>query len=69
LKGKIYLTELPGTETLVIRKDRDSTVFILTADSIIVSKAMLITLLNHMIKNNFLSVKTIEGLLEEYNTE
>lgn len=68
-KDSISISALPGTDTLVIRKDKDSRVFILTDDSIIISKSTLIVLLKYMMKNNIINHKTLEGLLEELHTE
>lgn len=68
-KDSITINLLPGTETLVIRKDSNSRVFILTDDSIIISKSTLVVLLKHMMEHNIINHKTIEGLLEELHTE
>jgi hypothetical protein len=68
-KDSISITLLPGTDTLVIRKGEDSRVFILTNDSIIISKDTLVVLLKYMMKNNLINPKILEGLLEEVHTE
>ena len=68
-KDSISVTVLPGTNTLVIRKDEDSRVFILTNDSIIISKDTLVVLLKYMLMNNLINHKIFEGLLEEIHTE
>ncbi len=68
-KDNVSITLLPGTETLVIRKNSDSRVFILTADSIIISRNTLIVLLKYMMEHNMINHKTVEGLLEEFYTE
>lgn len=68
-KDSISITALPGTDTLVIRKESDSRVFILTDDSIIISKGTLVVLLKYMMEHNMINHKTIEGLLEEFHTE
>lgn len=68
-KDSISVTSLPGTETLVIRKDADSKVFILTDDSIIISKETLVILLKYMMTNDIINHKIFEGLLEELHTE
>jgi hypothetical protein len=68
-KDSISVTLLPGTETLVIRKDSDSRVFILTSDSIIISKNTLIVILKYMMEHDMINHKTLEGLLEEFHTE
>lgn len=68
-KDNVSITLLPGTETLVIRKNSDSRVFILTVDSIIISRNTLIVLLKYMMEHNMINHKTVEGLLEEFHTE
>lgn len=65
----IYISLLPGTETVVIRKNNKSRVFILTDDSIIISKDTLMILFMYMMKHRLINHKTIEGLLEELHTE
>lgn len=68
-KDSITVNLLPSTDTLVIRKDADSRVFILTNDSIIIGRDTLILLLKHMMKYDLINHKVIEGLLEEIHTE
>jgi len=68
-KDSISVTLLPGTDTLVIRKDENSRVFILTNDSIIISKDTLVVLLKYMMQNDLINHKILEGLLEELHTE
>lgn len=69
MKDKVSIFSLPGTNTLVIRKDKGSNAFILTEDSLIISKETLLILLNYMVKNNIISPKALVGILEEINTE
>jgi len=68
-KDSISITLLPGTETLVIKKAIDSRVFILTTDSIIMSRNTLIVILKYMMEHDMINHKTIEGLIEEFHTE
>jgi hypothetical protein len=68
-KDSISVTLLPNTDTLVIRKSSDSRVFILTDNSIIISKDTLVVLLKYMMKNDLINHKIMEGLLEELHTE
>jgi hypothetical protein len=68
-KDSISVISLPGTNTLIIRKDENSRVFILTNDSIIISKDTLVVLLKYMLINNLINHKIFEGLLEELYTE
>jgi len=69
VKDKVSIFSLPGTNTLVIRKDKGSNAFILTEDSLIISKETLLILLNYMVKNDIISPKALVGILEERNTE
>ena len=69
MKDKVSIFSLPGTNTLVIRKDKGSNAFILTEDSLIISKETLLILLNYMVKNDIISPKALVGILEERNTE
>lgn len=68
-KDSISITVLPGTDTLVIRKNATSRVFILTDDSIIISRDTLVVLLKYMVMNDLINHKILEGLLEELHTE
>lgn len=68
-KDSISIMVLPGTDTIVVRKDPNSRVFILTNDSIIINKDTLVILLKYMMNTNILSHKIFEGLLEEIHTE
>ena len=68
-KDSISVTLLPGTDTLVIQKEDDSRVFILTKNSIIISRNTLVVLLKYMMHNNLINHRVLEGLLEELHTE
>lgn len=68
-KNKLSILSLAGTDTLIIRKQKDSNFFITAPDSIIISKDSLIMLVNFLVTNNFLSPKVIEGIIEESYTK
>jgi len=67
-KSAVTIRLLSGTDTVVIGKSIDSTVFVTTPDSLIISREALIIILNYMIKNDILHPKVIEGILEETHT-
>ena len=60
---------LDGTDTLVIRKSKNSRFFLTTPDSIIISKRGLIMLINMMTKRGYLHSEIFEGILEEVHTK
>lgn len=66
---KLRILLLKGTDTIVIRKSENSSVFITSSDSIIISRRGLITILNFLMKQDIVNPKVIEGLLEEANTD
>jgi hypothetical protein len=68
MEERLTILLLAGTDTIVIRKQDKSSVFITTPDSIIISRDSLILLLNFLMKRNILDIKVIEGLLEEAHT-
>ena len=65
----IKLLCLDGTDTIVIQKSKSSRYFLTTADSIIISKKGLITLINALAHRGYLHPGVFEGILEELNTE
>lgn len=67
-KQRLAILQLPGTETLIIKKEADSSVFRTTAESIIMNKEVLIFILRFMIKNEIIHPGVILGMLEEINT-
>lgn len=66
---KLTILPLAGTNTLVIRKQDNSTIFLTTPDSVIINIDTFIILINAMIKKEILNKKLIEGMLEEAHTE
>jgi len=65
----LKIIPLAGSDTLVIRKEKNSRFFITTSDSIVIGREALVMLINFLVKNEFIHVKTLEGILEEANTE
>jgi hypothetical protein len=65
---KMTVKYLKPLNTLVIKNEGGRGLFTSTNNSIIISIPSLATLLKFLIFNGFLSVKVIEGILEEYYT-
>lgn len=59
---------LKGTDTLVMKKNQESALFIATPDSIIISRESLILILNYLIKHDLLDARIVQGILEEAHT-
>lgn len=66
---RIQITFLDGTDTLVLKKRKNSRVFITTDDSIIIGSQTLMTIINYLVSTEKISPKILIGILEEYNTE
>jgi hypothetical protein len=66
---KLSVLTLGGSNTLVIKKSRDSRFFITTPDSIIIGKDGFLTLLNFLVTNGFIHPKVLQGILEETFTD
>ena len=66
---RIQITFLEGTDTLVLKKRKNSRVFITTDDSIIIGSQTFMTIVNYLVSTEKISPKILVGILEEYNTE
>ena len=66
---KLSVLSLVGSDTYVIRKSTDSSFFITTPDTIIIGKSGLVFLINFLVKHGFISVKVLEGIIEEAYTK
>lgn len=64
----VSILPLAGSDTVVIRKYDDVT-FLTTSDSIVISVSLLVRIVNFLVRNNIISHKLIEGILEEFNTD
>lgn len=51
---------------LILRQESGQEFFISTSDSIIISIPKLSTLLKFLVLNNFMSIKVLEGIVQEY---
>jgi hypothetical protein len=66
--AKMTVKFIKQLNTLVIKNEDGRGLFISTVNSLIISIGNLATLLRFLVFNNFLSVKVLEGLIEEYYT-
>jgi len=69
MMSKITVSIIPQLLTLVIKQTDGKDFFIATSDSIIISVQSLAFLISFLLKNNFISPRLLEGILEEYNTD
>lgn len=67
-KDTLSILLLRGTDTLVIKKPINSSVFITSDDSIIINRMNLLLILQHLMEHDLVSAKIIQGILEELNT-
>lgn len=63
--SKIIISRIPNLNVLVIRLAPGSRFFIPTRDSFIISIPNLATLLKHLVKGGFISIKVLEGIISE----
>lgn len=68
-QDRLEINYMPGSDIVVFRKTPSSRVFLNTGDSIILSRATFVILINYLVKNNIIAPEVLEGILEEYNTE
>lgn len=68
MDDKITVTQVLPKQFL-IRQSPNSRYFILGKDSILLGVDTFILLLGFLVKNNFISSKVLEGLLEEISEE
>lgn len=67
--SKITVSSIPQLSTLVIKQSDGRDFFIATPDSIIMTISSLTFLLTFLLENGFISPRTLEGILEEFNTD
>ncbi len=65
---RMVVFQLPGTNTLIIKKESGSAIFRTTEDSIFLSKDVFIGLLNFMLRTEIIHPAIVAGILEEINT-
>lgn len=66
--GKLKLSKLLSLDTLIIQQDADVKAFIASPTSIVIGTGLFISILNYLVKNDMISYKVLEGILEEYHT-
>jgi len=67
MTDKMTIKFLKDFNTIVM-KNEGRGLFITTSNSLIISITNLAYLLKILIDNNFLSIKVLEGIVEEYNS-
>lgn len=64
----LRITLIPAMDTVVIKKNPGSKLFISTQESIMINIEVLYHIIRAMLLNNLLDPKVFEGILEEINT-
>lgn len=67
--SKIKVVKLAPLNTIVIRQEEGHDFFISAPDSIIISVSSLAFLLKFLAENNYISVKTLEGIVEDVRSQ
>lgn len=65
---KLTVRRIPKVNTLVINQTEGQEFFVSTHNNIVISVANLAVIISFLVKNNFMSHKVLEGILEEYNS-
>ena len=66
---RILVSSIPKINNIVIKQVGGRDFFISTTDSIIISVSSLAFLLSFLVKNNYMSYKVLEGILEDYHSD
>lgn len=61
---KLYVTKIPNLNIIVVKR-LNSKHFVTTKDSFIISIPSLAGLIKYLVKNDFMSIKVLEGILSE----
>ena len=64
----LTITRLPGGRPLVIKQEDGASFFITSKNSIIIDVSGLSFLVKFLVKNDIISYKILEGILEEYHS-
>jgi hypothetical protein len=64
--SKLTITRIPKLNVLVIKQKGDRRFFISTQESIVIDVLGLSFIIKYLIMNNIMSVKLLEGIIEEY---
>jgi hypothetical protein len=68
MPDELIVYRLPGVGAFVIRKSRDSKLFLTTPDAVIISPDVFINILRALVKKDLLDFRILEGILEEINS-
>jgi hypothetical protein len=67
--SKIKVTKIAPLNLIVIRQEGGHDFFISAPDSILISVASLSFLLKFLAENDYISVKTLEGIIEDVKNQ
>lgn len=65
----LVVSKIPNLNTVVIKQVGGRDFFIAAPNSIVIPIPSLAFIISFLIKNNYISHKVIEGILEEYHSE
>jgi hypothetical protein len=65
----LTVSTIPKLNTLVLKQEGGTDFFVAAPNAIIISVPNLAHLILFLMKNNFISYKVIEGVLEEYHSD
>lgn len=63
---RLSITRIPYLNTLVLRQVGDRKFFISAQDSIVIDIPGLAFIIKYLVINNIMSIKVLEGIIEEY---
>jgi hypothetical protein len=64
-KSKVTVTQLPNSQTLIIRQVGARNIFVSSDNVIVIEIPALSFLLSFLVKNKYISKKILEGILSE----
>jgi hypothetical protein len=67
--SKLRIAKITELNTLVIKQFEGHDFFIASKDHIVIPVPNLVFILKFLIENDYMSYKTLEGLLEEYHSD
>lgn len=68
MSNELIVYKLPGVGAFVVRKSRDSKLFLTTPDAVIISPEVFINILHALVKKDLLDFRILRGILEEINS-
>lgn len=68
MSNELIVYKLPGVGAFVVRKSRDSKLFLTTPDAVIISPEVFINILHALVEKDLLDFRILRGILEEINS-